>query len=155
MRSTHACTPSFACLYPIFTSVVVYSRTTNKKKPNTKTVRRQRHLLNKVFGFWSEAKKKCGAHTHVHHLSRISLQYSRRLLSILAQEKTNRHKNQNSDCVYSSLFLSVPERFIDDINTLCTFFRKEFFDLRKEMLIMFSYASRGCLCLTNITTSFI
>ena len=34
-------------------------------------------------------RKKCGAHTHVHHLSRISLsQYSRRLLSILAQPTT-------------------------------------------------------------------
>ena len=31
-------------------------------------------------------KKKCGAHTHVHHLSQLfSRQYSRRLLSILAQ----------------------------------------------------------------------
>ena len=31
-------------------------------------------------------EKKCGAHTHVHHLSRtLSSQYSRWLLSILAQ----------------------------------------------------------------------
>ena len=36
MRSTHACTPSFATFHAIFTSVVVYSRTTTKK-PTKKT----------------------------------------------------------------------------------------------------------------------
>ena len=35
------------------------------------------------------SEKKCGAHTHVHQLSRFSSQYSRRLLSILAQPNTN------------------------------------------------------------------
>ena len=34
MRSTHACTPSFALFFSIFTSVVVYSRT-NQLTPNT------------------------------------------------------------------------------------------------------------------------
>ena len=42
----------------------------------------------------AKRKKKCGAHTHAHHLSQLSYQYSRRLLSILAQlhKKTNKQK---------------------------------------------------------------
>ena len=41
-------------------------------------------LLNEFYKR-AKRKKKCGAHTHVHHLSQLSHQYSRRLLSILAQ----------------------------------------------------------------------
>ena len=41
------------------------------------------------------SEKKCGAHTHVHQLSRFSSQYSRRLLSILAQPNT-KQKQKNT-----------------------------------------------------------
>ena len=103
MRSTHACTPTFATFFAIFTSVVVYSRTKNKKRTTyTKRFDCSTSLCTvcsfvKVilcdyhFHLHSCAikKKKCGAHTHVHQLSRLSSQYSRRLLSILAQKKYN------------------------------------------------------------------
>ena len=38
----------------------------------------------------SAKKKKCGAHTHVHHLSLFFSQYSRRLLSILAHPRNHK-----------------------------------------------------------------
>ena len=37
-------------------------------------------------------REKCGAHTHVHQLSLFSSQYSRRLLSILAQQNSKQFK---------------------------------------------------------------
>ena len=105
MRSTHACTPSFRNFLTIFTSVVVYSRTTKRPKKQKKKQKWHRVAFNFFVFLWSQlihlntctvvqiTKKKCGAHTHVHHLSRISSsQYSRRLLSILA--RTNKKKKQ-------------------------------------------------------------
>ena len=84
-------------LFTIFTSVVVYSRTT-KEKHQKKPLRdvSQSSLKCDVFRCRNnytpnlikraKRKKKCGAHTHVHHLfATLSSQYSRRLLSILAQ----------------------------------------------------------------------
>ena len=40
-------------------------------------------------------RKKCGAHTHAHHLSLSLIQYSRRLLSILAQHKKIHTKHKS------------------------------------------------------------
>ena len=82
----------------IFTSVVVYSRTSNKQLEPTQTrvvlliarvlcVGRVRFMTNDLI----KTKKKCGAHTHVHHLSQLSspiftsvVVYSRTSNSILS-----------------------------------------------------------------------
>ena len=115
MRSTHACTPSFRNFLHQYSRRVLSILAHHKKNsPKTKTrdlsllagfldsgefdsivyysilltkyillfndLLLSKHRLQKK---WSE--KKCGAHTHVHHLSQLSFQYSRRLLSILAQ----------------------------------------------------------------------
>ena len=77
MRSTHACTPSFRNFSsPIFTSVVVYSRTTTFKHQITKTCEPDPLAWNQFGNSMhnesnkkAKRKKKCGAHTHVHHLS--------------------------------------------------------------------------------------
>ena len=83
----------------IFTSVVVYSRTTKylpKHKKNYTVCLREQSLVFVLVSATSslictvvQSKKKCGAHTHVHQLSLTSAQYSRRLLSILAQQLPN------------------------------------------------------------------
>ena len=81
MRSTHACTPSFAhSLFSIFTLVVVYSRTNLPIKTKLKKKKDSRKwtflvlfisrykLLYKANLIKERSEKKCGAHTHVRHL---------------------------------------------------------------------------------------
>ena len=89
-------------------------------------------------------KKKCGAHTHVRQLSQLSSQYSRWLLSILAQlSQTNNHYIVRRSSTY---IIKTPRSFINKHNNqLSNSFLSQRYspNFRKEMLIIFSYASRG------------
>ena len=115
MRSTHACTPSFCNFFhPIFTSVVVYSRTKIKKKQIQTTELWQRsalylffrgniqsltNLITQFTNLHSRAikkqrseKKMRSTHACTPSFATFLTQYSRRLLSILAQQKINANK---------------------------------------------------------------
>ena len=87
----------------IFTSVVVYSRTTNTKIQQNTYVGLFWHinilLERKSCYFYKKKKKKRkknGAHTNSsHNCAALWTQYSRRLLSILARTKIKPTKNQD------------------------------------------------------------
>ena len=108
MRSTHACTPSFAHLFSIFTSVVVYSRTKTTNQTYQNTYLRSRvcryclvscSVLFCITSFIKSAAKKKMRSTHActPTLAHLSSQYSRRLLSILAHHNKQKLKNKRSE----------------------------------------------------------
>ena len=99
----------FATFSPIFTSVVVYSRTNQTKPKKTKKellqmlffvlVQRYTIIFTNLHSCATQ-KKKCGAHTHAHHsFTTFFSQYSRRLLSILAQLSNKNHNSKHSGLV--------------------------------------------------------
>ena len=114
MRSTHACTPSFALsLLNIHVGCCLFSHNQTANVNETKKVFCVcKPFYSVSFAFLNylklaqlcNTKKKCGAHTHVHHLSHLSSQYSRRLLSILALPQNQNTKKQNKSNENRSCF---------------------------------------------------
>ena len=129
MRSTHACTPSFALFFSIFTSVVVYSRT-NQLTPNTtKQVGVNclstwlclviYNISHDLHSCAIKKKKMRSTHACTPSFRNFSTQYSRRLLSILAQPiiKNIKHDERFVMCCLSFNTHRTRQR---DLLTTCT-----------------------------------
>ena len=104
MRSTHACTPSFAHLYLNIHGGCFFSSTTK-----TKIKKKQIQLIySAIICFFSttpsifckpnlikRSKKKYGAHTHAHHLSRISISIFTSVVVYSRTTQTNKTLKKN------------------------------------------------------------
>ena len=111
MRSTHACTPSFALsLLNIHVGCCLFSHEKHNKKKKIKSVVQALLVFlwcclhvtfQKRFAQLCNTKeKKCGAHTHVHHLSQLS---SPIFTSVVVYSRTSAFKFLNKQKQWSAI----------------------------------------------------
>ena len=152
----------------IFTSVVVYSRTTTQKKKTTKKCVVSRTLLFLILRghvyFSNKHAQLCNTKKKMRSTHACTPSFATFLLNIhvgcclFSHNLTNyKNKTKNSGDRNSTSLNRHRARssIIIDHSPNDLFFTNCSSSFRKKMMIMFSYASRGCILLTNVTTSFI